>query len=90
MNKKLRELQARKAQSVAAMRAITNKAGAESRDLTETEATEFDTLAAQITQTDAAIDREQMLALAEAQIGVEVPDTARLSVSDNVAADPKL
>jgi HK97 family phage major capsid protein len=90
MNKKLRELQARKAQSVAAMRAITAKATTESRDLTEAEATEFDALQASVEQTDLAIGRERTLALAEAQLGVEVPDAARLDVSDNAAADPTL
>jgi len=90
MSKKLRELQARKATHITAMRAITSKAEKEGRDLTDAEVTEFDGLKAQIDSTNAAIDREQLLAMEEASAGIEIPDNAVITVSDRAAADPKL
>lgn len=88
MNKKMRELLARKSQHVAAMRAITDKAAAESRDLSAEEAAQFDGLKAQLESTNAAIDREQVLIDAERSAGVTVPDNAHISSTDNRAEDP--
>jgi hypothetical protein len=81
MNKNLRELNARKAKHVAAMRAITDKAAKESRDLTEAEAAEFDKEKAALATTNAAIQREQDLIEAERSAGVEVPDDAAISAA---------
>ena len=89
MNKKMRELLARKSSHVAAMRAITDKASAEGRDLTPEEATQFDGLKAQLDAASVAFDREQMLVDAEKAAGVVIPDNAHISASDNRAADPK-
>ena len=65
MSKKLRELQARKAQHVAAMRALTDGASAAGRDLSDDESTSFDSYKAQLEATNKAIDREQILLDAE-------------------------
>jgi HK97 family phage major capsid protein len=90
MNKNLRELNARKAKHVAAMRAITDKAAKESRDLTEAEATEFDKEKAALATTNAAISREQELIEAERSAGVEVSDDAAISGgAPRAEADPR-
>lgn len=89
MNKKMRELLARKSQHVAAMRAVTDKAAAEGRDLSAEEATQFDGLKAQLESTNAAIDREQLLIDAERSAGsVDIGDGAGMQSSDNRAQDP--
>ena len=89
MNKKMRELLARKSQHVASMRAINDAAGAAARDLTPEEAIQFDSLKAQLESTNAAIDREQLLIEAERAAGVVIPDEAQISSVDNRAADPR-
>lgn len=86
MNKTIRALLQRKAEKVAAMRALAD-ASAE-RDMTADEQTEFDALQAQVASINAQIEREQALALEETSVGVHVPDTARIEVSDNRAVDP--
>ena len=58
MSKKLRELQTRKAGLIKEARALTERASAESRDLSEEETTAFDTLKGRIDAASAAIDRE--------------------------------
>lgn len=89
MNKKMRELLARKSLHVGAMRAITDKAAAEARDLNAEEATQFDGLKAQLESTNAAIDREQVLIDAERSAGtVDIGDGAGMQSSDNRAQDP--
>ena len=90
MNATIRALQARKAQGIAAMRAITTKASGESRDMNEAEGVEFDALQAALVQTETALGREMSLALSEAQLGVAVRDGAVITTSDNRAADPTL
>lgn len=87
MNKKMRELLARKAQHVAAMRALTDAAAAAGRDMTDDEVAKFDGLKAQLESTNAAIDREQLLIDAEKSAGVVIPDDAVLSTTDNREAD---
>lgn len=89
MSKQLRELQARKAKHVSAMRAITDKAAAEDRDLTDDEAAAFDAEKASVERIAAAITREEALIEAERSAGVFVPEGAHISVTENIEADPK-
>jgi len=91
MSKKVRELQARKAKHVAASREILNKAEAESRELSVDEQTQFDALAGQIKLVGASIDREQLLAAEEAQLGVlEVVDAKTIEGgAPRIEQDPK-
>jgi len=91
MSKKLRELQTRKAGLIKEARALTERASAESRDLSEEETTAFDTLKGRIDAASAAIDREAALIAEEAQMAmsVEVPSGALISVSESRAADPR-
>lgn len=89
MNKKMRELQARKAAAVSAMRAINDKASAEGRDPTDEELTQFNAQKAEAGKIDAAIAREQDLIEFE-RGAVVIPEAARIEVTDNVASDPKL
>lgn len=91
MSAKIRNLQARKADLIKSARALTDKVAAENRDLSPEEQAEFDGLKAQIDSTNAAIDREQMLASEEAGLGtsVEVPVAATIRVSENIDLDPK-
>lgn len=85
MNKKLRELLANKAALVASMRAVTNKAEAESRDLSAEELVEFDKLKAQLQANGDAVDRERDLITAEAQLGISA--VSNFNVSDNIEQD---
>ena len=90
MSVKIRNLQARKAEQVKAARALTDKATAEARDLSDEEQAQFDAYAAQIGALNAAIEREQMLATEEAGLGVvESPAAAVITVSENREADPR-
>ena len=91
MSKKLRELQTRKAGLIKEARALTERASAESRDMSEEETTAFDTLKGRIDAASAAIDREAALIAEEAQMAmsVEVPSGALISVSESRAADPR-
>ena len=95
MSKKLRELQARKSQSVAAMRAITDKATAENREPSAEELTDYEGHKADVASINAAIEREQALIALEvaapaaaAAAGVNVRDGASISVTENLDADP--
>lgn len=90
MSKNLRELQARKASHVTAMRAISDKAAAESRDLTDEEVTAFDAAKASADRTAAAIVREEVLIEAERNAGVVIDDHAHVgTLSERVESDPK-
>ncbi len=93
MSATIRNLQARKAEHVKAARALTDKVASENRDLTTEEQTQFEDIANKIRSADASIEREQMLASAEAGLGasgsVEIPASATISVSSNMAVDPK-
>lgn len=88
MNKKMRELLAQKTQHIGAMRAITDKAAAEGRDLTAEEVTKFDGLKAQLDATNAAYAREETLYEAEKAAGVVVADNAHISATPRAAEDP--
>lgn len=61
MSTKLRELLARKAARVAAMREITDKADAENRDLTNLETREFNQAKSEVIELNAAIEHAQAL-----------------------------
>jgi HK97 family phage major capsid protein len=90
MNKNLRELLARKAKHVAAMRAIHDKASKESRDLTAEEVVEFDKEKAALASVNVAIEREQELIEAERSAGVVVPDNATITGGlPRADADPR-
>ncbi|MGO4154347.1 phage major capsid protein [Cupriavidus sp. YAF13] len=83
MSKQLRELMARKAKHVGAMRAITDKAAAEGRDLTDDEDASFNAEKAALDRCSAAIQREEALIEAERSAGVVIPDGAHITVTDN-------
>ncbi|WP_342617216.1 phage major capsid protein [Rhodoferax sp. GW822-FHT02A01] len=87
MSKKLRELQARKSSTVTAMRAITDKASAESREPTAEENEKFKSLRAEAANIEAAIEREQDLIALEKSSGVVIPDNAHIATEDNRNAD---
>jgi HK97 family phage major capsid protein len=93
MSAKIRNLQAKKAEHVKAARALTNAADAAGRDLTDEEQDQFKDLTEKIHALDASIEREQMLASAEAGLsaagGVEIPAAATITVHDRQADDPK-
>lgn len=89
MSKKLRELQAKKADAVKSARGITDIAAAASRDLSDDENKQFEAFSAQIGAANAAIDRETLLASEERALGVEVPDGVIIKVQDNRENDPK-
>jgi HK97 family phage major capsid protein len=90
MSKNLRALQERKAKQTAAMRAITDKAAAESRDLTGDEVTEFDRSRNALASVNEAIEREREVIEAERSAGVVIPDNATISGgAPRVESDPK-
>jgi HK97 family phage major capsid protein len=88
MSKKLRELQSKKSALVTSMRAITDKASAEKRDVTDEEQKTFDAHKAELDKLSVAITNEQ--ALIEAESGVDIPANATITVDENIASDPKL
>lgn len=87
--KRLRDLLAKKAKLATDMRALNDKAAAESREPTAEEIAQFDALAAQIPGIDAAIGREQTLMDAEKSAGIVIPDDAKINVKENIENDPK-
>lgn len=90
MSKNLRELQARKAKHVAAMRAISDKATAEARDLTDDEVASFDAEKGSAERVAAAITREQDLIEQERNAGIVLSDQANIgNVADRLEADPR-
>lgn len=88
MNKRIRELQARKAAVVRDARALTDAAATAGRDLTADESTQFDAFKSQIDGLNASIERETALAAEEAQLGVDVPDGV-VVVTENRDQDAK-
>ncbi len=93
MNKTLRELMARKAKAVAAMRAITDKAAADGdRDLNDAEQAEFDKFKAENVSLAGRIEREQALQAEERALGSSVTlagDGRRVESHDNREDDPQ-
>src|SRR5690348_1039426 len=104
MSKKLRELQARKAKLIQEkvkalqdMRAITNKADAEKRDMTEEEVTTFDGIKAKTDELDKLIESvdktiacEEALSASEQSLSAtEMRDGTHIVVRERVLDDPK-
>lgn len=85
MNKRI--LQQRKAAAIAAAKALNATATAENRDLTTDELTQFDAHMADAAGLQANIERAERLEAAD--VGVEVAAGATITVTENVAADPK-
>ncbi len=88
MNKKLRELQARKAELVKSARTLTDKVSAEARDMSAEEITEFDAIKEKIAATNASIDREQVMIANEAAVAAQPGQTA-IVMQDMSVTDPK-
>ena len=89
-SKALRGLQAKKAGLVSDARAITDKAAAENRDLTDDEDARFSVLSEQIKAANKAIDREQALLAEEVETGANAGDENHPAlVSENIENDPK-
>jgi HK97 family phage major capsid protein len=86
-SKKIRELQAKKAKQIDAMRALSDKAeGAFSAE----DQKAYDELKASVDSFNAAIAREAELVAEEAQLGVlEVPAGSRIQVHERAEDDPK-
>lgn len=89
MSKQLREFLARKASHVTKMRAIADKAAAESRDLTDDEVAAFDAEKSAADRLAAAISREESLIEQERSAGIVINDNSRVSVTENIENDPK-
>ena len=91
MSANIRNLQAKKATTVQAARAIV--AGAGDRDLNAEEQAQYDAISATIQALGARIDREQALAVEEAGMTagsfVEVGHANSMRVNENLEADPK-
>jgi HK97 family phage major capsid protein len=87
MNKNLRELKARKAKHVAAMRKITDLAAKENRDLTPEEDQAFSTEQVAVTKLNAAIAREESLAQSEIEVGERTADDTVVTGAPAAAAD---
>lgn len=85
MNKTLRALLQRKAAAVTAMRALADASA--DRDMTEAETSEFAALSAQVSGLNASIERETTLIEAEASTNLNIPDEARIAVTDNRTLD---
>jgi HK97 family phage major capsid protein len=85
MNKRL--LQQKKAAAVAAAKALNATATAENRDLNAEELTQFDAHMKDAESLQANIERAEKLEAAD--VGVEVADDAKITVTENVAKDPK-
>ena len=89
MNKNLRELQARKARHVTAMRAVHDKASAESRDLSDDEQATFDTEKNAAAKLDIALAREESLIDAERTAAVVANSVRAEGGTPMLAADPR-
>ena len=94
MSAQIRTLQAKKAATVAAARALADVATAADRDLNAAEQTQYDEMAATIQSLSARIEREQTLALAEAGLGDDGSVTLAANatvgaVKENLENDPK-
>lgn len=87
MNKTLRALLARKDKLIKDMRAVTDTAAAEERDLTEAEASQFNAFKADLDAAQAAIEREYTLIAAES--GQAAAAALGASVTEGIEQDPK-
>lgn len=90
MNKTLRALKARQAAHIKAMRAITDKATAENRELTAEEQAAFDTEKKALEAVKVAVTREEALIAEEQQLGeLDVPGARRIEIHERVEDDPR-
>ena len=88
MNKKLRELKARKSALVTQASTLLDAASSAGRDFDDAENTSFNALKAQIDAVNKQIEAEQFILDQQAALGVEVPGT-HVVVTDNREADPQ-
>ncbi|ARL25485.1 phage major capsid protein [Burkholderia pseudomallei] len=90
MNKQIRALQQRKAKLVAQMREMLSAAQAsDAGDMTAEQSAEFESLRAQVEALNAQIEREELVAANETASSVQIPDDARIEVSENRLLDPR-
>lgn len=89
MNKKLRDLLAKKAGFVTTARALSDKVAAENRDFTDDESAEFATIKGQIDATTRSIEAEQFLIEQEASAGIVIPAYEGVRIESNLLQDPK-
>jgi HK97 family phage major capsid protein len=85
----IRILQQKKAAAVAKAKGINDVAAAADRDLSADEQVAYDAAMAEASSYDSRIARAQELAAADVSDGVHIADNARISVTENAAADPK-
>lgn len=85
----IRILQQKKAAAIAKARGLNDAAAAADRDLTAEEQTQYDAAMTEARGYDARIARAEEMAAADVSEGVVVPDDAKITVSENVAKDPK-
>ncbi|MDE2441174.1 MAG: phage major capsid protein, partial [Betaproteobacteria bacterium] len=88
MSKKIRELKARKAGLVQQAAALSDVAVTAGRDFTAEEATQFDSLKAQIEGVNRQIEAEEFLAEQQADT-FNIKPTSMVSVEDNAEKDDK-
>src|SRR5665213_3710579 len=97
MSANIRTLQAKKAATIEAARALNKVAFDADRDFSAEEQAQYDTMSATIQSLTARIEREQVLAIEEAGIAAAAPQhtsvdvgAARsIQVSENIEQDPK-
>ncbi|ARK56301.1 capsid protein [Burkholderia pseudomallei] len=90
MNKQIRALQQRKAKLVAQMREMLSAAQAsDAGDMSAEQSAEFESLRAQVEALNAQIEREELVAANETASSVQIPDDARIEVSENRLLDPR-
>lgn len=87
MSKRL--LQQQKAAVIGKAAALNSTAEAAGRDLTAEETVQYDAYMAEARGYDARIARAEELAAADVNAGVDVADSARMSVTENIEKDPR-
>lgn len=89
MNKRIRAMLEKRVKSMQAARAILDVAAADGdRDLTADEQSAYDAHMADVTSLTARIEQEQNLVAAETAAGLQIPDNARITISENAEQDP--
>ncbi|PUA17270.1 phage major capsid protein [Glaciimonas sp. PCH181] len=87
MNKRL--LQQQKAAAIARAKALNDASALENRDLTAEESTQYEAHMAESRSLDARIQRAEEMSAAEVSEGVTIREGAHITVSENVANDPR-
>lgn len=87
MNKRL--LQQQKAAALAKAKALNDASALENRDLTAEESVQYEAHMAESRSFDARIKRAEEMSAIEVSEGVVIREGAHISVSENVANDPK-